>query len=228
MTSICILYVYISVRSRAPRLSAQIHSPYEYNTESTRSSYFSRACLTEYKIRYSVTYIVAATSIQLAKVTVDVFLVIIRVLAPSVELMSPTRSFVSSLRRFKGTTLWGYFVYLCSSCDISWYRTSTIQRGFTKLCRFAAVSTAHVGSYGFFRAAQFSGLCITHTYSHCLCSTTVESGLKLVSYVITSLCTIRNSKLLCFPSAMTIYLKEARESDICIMVFRSMLRPYKQ
>lgn len=102
MTSICILYVYISVRSRAPRLSAQIHSPYEYNTESTRSSYFSRACLTEYKIRYSVTYIVAATSIQLAKVTVDVFLVIIRVLAPSVELMSPTRSFVSSLRRFKG------------------------------------------------------------------------------------------------------------------------------
>lgn len=91
-----------SVRSRVPRLSAQIHSPYEYNTESTRSSYFSRACLTEYKIRYSVTYIVAATSIQLAMVTVDVFLVIIRVLARSVELMSPTRSFVSSLRRFKG------------------------------------------------------------------------------------------------------------------------------
>ncbi|XP_048264141.1 uncharacterized protein LOC126925093 isoform X2 [Bombus affinis] len=163
MTSICILYVYISVRSRAPRLSAQIHSPYEYNTESTRSSYFSRACLTEYKIRYSVTYIVAATSIQLAKVTVDVFLVIIRVLAPSVELMSPTRSFVSSLRRFKGTTLWGYFVYLCSSCDISWYRTSTIQRGFTKLCRFAAVSTAHIFERGKGVGYMYNGIQVNVT-----------------------------------------------------------------
>lgn len=64
-----------------------------------RSSYFSCTCLTEFKIRYSVTYIVAVTSIQVTKVTVDVFLVIICLLTCSTDLIDEViRSFISRVK----------------------------------------------------------------------------------------------------------------------------------